>query len=159
MVSLLVHITLMLYLSSLYRGGGSPPAQHPVTYEFAIVQDEQLTEIESVELDDLVSDAISEIEDLPEESSTAELEADVAAAELEVTSAGALPTLGGAGDGTGGDGTLSGGGAGTSFFGVSCELVARALVSAVTFCCTSSGLLRNTSSMASISCRNASLGK
>jgi len=117
--SLLVHLCIMYYLASNYRidGGAGGPA--PVSYEFAILQEEELTELEATELDDLIPDASKDFDDVPTDDAMAELDPTVPSAELEVAASGSMPTLGGAGDGTGGDGSLAGGGAGASFFGVS----------------------------------------
>jgi hypothetical protein len=118
-LSMVVHICLMVYLATHYRAvpGGRAPQQ--VNYEFAILQEEELTELESTELDDLIPEVASEMEDLPANDPAAELDPVVPAAELEVTRTGAMPTLGGSGDGDGAGGSLTGGGAGASFFGVS----------------------------------------
>ncbi|MCP3905436.1 MAG: VWA domain-containing protein [Planctomycetes bacterium] len=116
-ISLVVHLSLMYFLASRYRltGGGAEPA--PVSYEFAILQEEELTRLESAAPDELLPEVVGDLDDMTEEA--AALDPTVAAAELEVAGAGALPTLGGAGEGTGDGSALSGGGAGTSFFGVS----------------------------------------
>jgi len=116
-ISLVVHLSIIYLLASKYRftGGGSEPTA--VSYEFAILQEEELTRLESAEPDDLLPEVVGDLDDLTEEA--AALDPTVAAAELEVAGAGALPTLGGAGEGTGDGSALSGGGAGTSFFGVS----------------------------------------
>jgi hypothetical protein len=116
-ISLVVHLSLMYLLASKYRftGGGAEP--QPVSYEFAILQEEELTRLESAEPDDLLPEVVGDLDDLTEEA--AALDPTVSAAELEVAGAGALPTLGGAGEGSGDGSALSGGGAGTSFFGVS----------------------------------------
>ncbi|MCZ6834683.1 MAG: VWA domain-containing protein, partial [Planctomycetota bacterium] len=83
--------------------------------EFAILQEEELTQLEMTEFDSLDTDAIQDLETLPEES--AEFSPDIPAVEMEFASSGSLPTLGGSGSGE--DFGLEGGTAGTSFFGVS----------------------------------------
>ncbi len=117
-ISILCHLCLMYYLSSVYRFRPAGPGPQPVSYEFAILQEEELTEFESIELDDLIPEAVSEAHDLPTEDPAAELDPVTPAAELEIASSGSLPTFGGSGGGTGAGG-LGGGGAGASFFGVS----------------------------------------
>jgi hypothetical protein len=108
----------MYYLSSVYRlapGGGGP---EPVSFEFAILQEEELTELESSELSDDVPEVVSDFDDALEDQAATELDPAVQAPALEIARLGSMPTLGGAGEGGGGLGGLSGG-AGTSFFGVS----------------------------------------
>ena len=115
LVSLLVHMGIMLVLSSVYRwrpGGAGPEA---VQYEFAILQEEELTQLESATFDELTTQAIENQETLPESSEV--LAPDIPAVEMEFAAGGAMPALGGSGEG--GDFGLSGGAAGTSFFGVS----------------------------------------
>jgi hypothetical protein len=118
-LSVLVHLSLMFYLATHYRLSPGSPNPRPVTYEFAIVQEEELTALESTDLDDLLPEVVSDFDDLEADEAEAELEPAVAAAELEVARSGAVPTLGGSGGGSGGLGSLSGGAAGTTFFGVS----------------------------------------
>jgi hypothetical protein len=118
-ISLLIHLGLMYWLATAYRMVPEGAGPQPVTYEFAILQEEELTDLESSELDDLIPQIVSDVQDLPLNDPATELDPVIPAAELEVTRTGAMPTLGGAGDDTGGGGSLVGGGAGTSFFGVS----------------------------------------
>ncbi|MDY7107752.1 MAG: VWA domain-containing protein [Planctomycetota bacterium] len=118
-ISLLVHLGLMYYLALSFRSVPAGTGPEPVTYEFAILQEEELTDLESAELDDLIPQIVSEFEDLAMKEPATELDPVIPAAELEIDRAGAMPTLGGAGDEAGAGGSLVGGGAGTSFFGVS----------------------------------------
>ncbi|MHC4989431.1 MAG: vWA domain-containing protein [Planctomycetota bacterium] len=121
-LSLLAHISLMIVLNLVYRparGGGAAPG--PVSYEFAILQEEQLTDLESTEFEDINPEEISEVEEEISELEPTEFSGDVSAPELEIAAAGAMSTLGGAGSGDGGMPGLGGGGAGTSFFGISSE--------------------------------------
>jgi hypothetical protein len=116
-ISVLVHIALMMYLNALHRRGDEPGVPEAVSYEFAIVQEEELTQLETTELDDLLPELKATIEEMPD--APAQLEAAVAAAELEITGTGSLPTLGGSGQGGEGMSGLAGAGAATSFFGIS----------------------------------------
>jgi len=115
-VSVVVHLVLMYYLASQYRQRPSGWGTQPASYEFAILQEEQLTEFESTELNDLVADAIADRDELSLEDPAAELDPAAPAAELELALSGSMPTLGGSGDRF--PGGLVAGGAGTSFFGV-----------------------------------------
>jgi len=116
MLSLVVHISLLMYLSQVYRWGGGSTIPEPVSFQFAIEQDEELTELEKSDLSDLLDEAPAEM--VQADDPAVELEAQPPAAELEVGGAGALPALGGSGADSGAN-ALSGGGAGTSFFGIS----------------------------------------
>lgn len=113
-ISVIVHLTIMLVLSSIHRWRPAGSPGDPVEYEFAILQEEQLTQLEQTVFDDLSTEAIED-ETMPEES--AELSPEIPAVAMEFAAAGAVPALGGAGAGE--DFGLSGGAAGTSFFGVS----------------------------------------
>jgi hypothetical protein len=117
-ISLLIHLGLMCYLATAYRSIPAGTGPQPVTYEFAILQEEELTDLESAELDDLIPQVVSESEDLALNEPATELDPVIPAAELEIDRTGAMPTLGGAGNDSGAGG-LVGGGAGTTFFGVS----------------------------------------
>ena len=114
-VSALIHLGLMAYLNMLHRGRPAEPGVQPVSIEFAVIQEPELTQLREMDLDELVPEVTTE--DPNENQPTIELEADVSAADLEISPAGAIPTLSGSGGGEGG--TLGGGGAGTTFFGVS----------------------------------------
>ncbi len=117
-LSLIFHIALLVYLGSIYRRPPGPTGFRPVSYEFAILQEEELTQLNELELDDLLPEVNPQREDLPRDDAAAAVEA-VAPQALDLLGSGAVPTLGGSGDGTGGEPGLGGGGAGTSFFGVS----------------------------------------
>lgn len=114
-VSALIHLGLMAYLNMLHRDRPAGPAVQPVSIEFAVIQEPELTQLQEMDLDDLVPEVTTE--DPNDDQPTLELEVDVSAANLEISPAGAIPTLSGSGGGDGG--TLGGGGAGTTFFGVS----------------------------------------
>ncbi len=114
-VSAVAHLGLMVYLNMLHRGRPAGPAVQPVSIEFAVIQEPELTQLQEMDLDDLVPEVTTQ--DANEDQPTLELEADVSAADLAISPAGAVPTLSGSGGGEGG--TLGGGGAGTTFFGVS----------------------------------------
>ena len=118
MLSLIVHITLLMYLSQVYRWGGGNTIPEPVSFQFAIEQDEELTELEKADLSDLLEEAPAEMAEAADPA--VELEVQPPAAELEVAGPAALPALGGSGADSGAN-ALSGGGAGTSFFGISAK--------------------------------------
>jgi hypothetical protein len=114
-----LHLGLMYYLAMAYRAVPAGAGPQPATYELAILQQEELTNLESAELDDLIPQIVSEHDDLALNEPSTELDPVIPAAELEIDRRGAMPTLGGAGDDAGAGGSLVGGGAGTTFFGVS----------------------------------------
>jgi hypothetical protein len=121
-VSLVVHICLMIVLTTIYRparGGGGVP--EGVSYEFAIIQEEELTDLQAVELDDLIPETLEEMTEIGDEVEAAEFAAAADAPTLDMAAAGSVATLGGAGSGEGGVPGLGGGGAGTSFFGISSQ--------------------------------------
>lgn len=121
LVSMVVHIGLLMYLSNVYRWRPGSIGPQPVSFEFAIEPDDELTELESAELDDLLEPSVSpDSELLPAQDDAARLDADPPAAQLEVMGPGGLPTLGASGSEVGATG-LTGGGAGTSFFGIQSE--------------------------------------
>lgn len=112
-ISLCIHILVMLYLSTLHRDLGPGEAAAPAI-EFAILDQQELTELEEAVFDELTTEPAS-VDDNPIDA--AELQATVPHVELAAAKIGSLSTLGGAGDGTSPMG-LSGGGGGTSFFGI-----------------------------------------
>ena len=116
-VSALLHMGLMLYLSLIHRDRPAGPALQPVSIEFAVVQEPELTQMEELQFDDLVPEVPLVAEDPAQQDPTLDLAPEVAAAELEISPAGSVPNLTGSGSGEGS--TLDGGGAGTTFFGVS----------------------------------------
>jgi hypothetical protein len=116
-LSLLVHIGLMTYLNLFRRSVPAGPGPQPVSIEFAVIQEAELTELENLQFDDLVPEVPLEDRDLSETDLALELAEDVSATALDISAEGAVPALTGAGRGEGS--TLGGGGAGTSFFGVS----------------------------------------
>ena len=115
-LSLVVHISLMLYLNLFRRAAPGGPGPQPVSIEFAMIQEAELTQLENLQFDDLVPEVPLESPDLSDDQMQMELADDVSAAALDISAAGAVPALTGAGRGQGS--TLGGGGAGTSFFGV-----------------------------------------
>lgn len=116
-ISLLVHLALMFYFATRFRLLASGQGPQPITYEFAIMQEEELTELQDTQLAELAPEIASELDDMPDLDATSDLDPAVPAADLAISRSGAAPTLGGAGDGQA-VGNLTGGGAGTSFFGV-----------------------------------------
>lgn len=113
-ISLLCHTGLMVYLNFVYRGG--PPAlAEPVNLEFAVIHEEQLTQLQDLALAEPMPAAPGAIE---EPGVWATLEADLAAAALNASPVGAIPGLGGTGSDEGAGSNLAGKGAAATFFGV-----------------------------------------
>ncbi|MHC5023439.1 MAG: vWA domain-containing protein [Planctomycetota bacterium] len=117
-ISLLCHITLIMVLAYVRRGLPAAGAAEPVAFEIAVVQEEELTELEAIEFDDLLPDTLLEIDNEATDQPAVELDAEMPAADLQVVAAGSVPSLGGGGGDGGGQPGLGGGAAGTSFFGV-----------------------------------------
>ena len=115
LVSILVHVMLMILLGSIYRWLPGGSGVESVTYEFAILQEEELTQFQEILLDDISTEKIEDLIGLDE--STEILQPHIAPVEMGIAESGGLATLGGSGEGEGFG--LSGGGSGTSFFGVS----------------------------------------
>lgn len=123
-LSLLAHLCIMFLLAALHRAGGDGGGgAQPVTLEFAIVSDEELTELDRHEFDDAVPEALEKLDELLQETVTSEIAMEAESPQLEIAAAGAMPTLGAAGGdgGGGGLGGLAGAGAGTSFFGIAAQ--------------------------------------
>ncbi|MHC4106559.1 MAG: vWA domain-containing protein [Planctomycetota bacterium] len=116
-VSMVLHVVLLLYLGSIYRRLPGGPVVQGVSYEFAILQEEELTELEQIDIDEALPEVSWDSDEQPLEDPAAEL--DALAPEADLVGAGELPALGGSGVGEGGEPGLGGGGAGTSFFGIS----------------------------------------
>lgn len=116
-LSALVHMALMVYLSLIHRAQPAGPGVQPVSIEFAVIQESELTQLQELQFDDLVPEVPFDMDELSEQDPSLELTPEVAAAELEISQAGSVPRLTGSGSGEGT--TLEGGGAGTTFFGVS----------------------------------------
>lgn len=115
-ISILLHVMLMILLGSIYRWLPGGAGVESVTYEFAILQEEELTQFEEILLDDMSTEKIVDLTDFREESIKI-LQPEIPAVEMEFADSGSMSTLGGSGEGEGFG--LSGGGSGTSFFGVS----------------------------------------
>jgi hypothetical protein len=115
-VSLLVHIALMGYLNLFRRAVPQASGPQPVSLEFAVIQEPELTQLENLQFDDLVPEVPLSERDLAETELSLEPADEIATQLLEISAAGAVPALTGSGPGEGS--TLAGGGAGTSFFGV-----------------------------------------
>ncbi len=116
-LSVMVHLALVLYLSLIHRSRPAGPGVQPVSIEFAVIQEPELTRLQELQFDDLVPEVPFEVDDPSDQDPALELAPEVSAAELEISQAGSVPTLTGSGSGEGT--TLEGGGAGTTFFGVS----------------------------------------
>ena len=118
-LSLLLHITIMIWLATVYRMRAEVGSPTPVSFDFTVLPDSALSELDAVDLSDLAS----EVGDALDQAATpddlsAEL-TDSTALEIDL-SVGSLPVLGGAGGASGsGEGFGSGaGGGGASFFGL-----------------------------------------
>lgn len=118
-VSLLLHLVILVYLANIFRPSGGGGGGQPVSFEFAVVHDDELTELEPAELDDLVPEVLSEIEAPTSEVPQATLDPSMVGDPTALDMSGLDSTLGGTGQAAAGDSTLGGAGAGTSFFGVS----------------------------------------
>jgi len=120
-ISLLVHLSILMYLDSVRRSGPVNEGARSVLVEFNTLQEEELTELQEAQLEPELPDSLTEIEDMPD--MRPDLQADVTppAAELELISDGAMPTIGGGASGDGSEMTLGGGGGGTQFFGIESE--------------------------------------
>ena len=120
--SLLLHLLLLIYLGLVYRGGGGEGAgDGGVTYQLAILTEEELSDIEESTFDELQTEAVS----LESSEATIQTDALPASAPSSTTLAatsggGGVPALGGSGSGSGEGIGLGGGGGGgtTSFFGI-----------------------------------------
>lgn len=128
-ISLLAHISLMIYLNMVERGSGiGPGSGSGIAYNVAIISEEELTDDEEMSFDQLPAGPAHNDEPAPGDIS---LEAINPEAGIATAAPGDLPTLGatgtgsggipGVGDGSGGGGGnglgLGGGGGSASFFG------------------------------------------
>ena len=118
-VSILVHLGLMLYLNFIRRAVPAGPGVQPVSIEFAVLSEQELTQLADFAFEDLTPQIVSTFDDLPDDDPMSELDIEAPMASLEISAAGSIPTLGGSGAGEGGVESLGGGAAGTTFFGVS----------------------------------------
>ncbi|MBX3374271.1 MAG: VWA domain-containing protein [Phycisphaeraceae bacterium] len=114
-VSAVIHICVLIWLAVTYRAAGEERAGAPIAFEFTLLPDDELTELDPVDLSDLTSDPLSEAADAPLSPET-ELLPMFEAPTLDV-GAGIIGTLGSAGAAAGGGG-LSGGSGSASFFGI-----------------------------------------
>lgn len=114
-ISLMVHLAILLYLETVKRLGPGGDGPGEVIVEFAVLPQQDLSELELVEIQD--SDASSDL-NLEEADPALELDVKPPAAELLALNDGSMPSLG-AGGSSSGDMSMGGGGAGASFFGVS----------------------------------------
>ena len=128
-ISLVLHISLMIYLNMVQRGAGiGPGVGSGIAYNVAILSEEELTDDEDMGFDQLPAGPAHDDEPAPGELS---LEAVSPEAGLATATANDMPSLGatgtgsggipGVGDGSGGGGGnglgLGGGGGSASFFG------------------------------------------
>jgi hypothetical protein len=113
-ISLVLHIGLMVWLSMVRTAGAAGPGAQEVSYEFAIVDEEQLDQMEEAAFDDLEPEQSEPAQNLD----ATELEPTTPTVDMAVAAAGSVPTLGASGEGTGGEIGLGGGGGSASFFGV-----------------------------------------
>ena len=130
-LSFLFHFSLMVYLNFIHHGGGGGGGgggAAAATYQVAILNQQELSELEKTSFDDLPAGPAQLDDSLAGVPSLEATDPDASAA---TASPGAIPTLGASGDGSGGiPGTgngngggggglgLGGGGGGTSFFGI-----------------------------------------
>ena len=114
-ISLLVHISIFLYLDSVRKGGTALNAAEGTFVEFAVLPEEELTTMETNTLEPESPDSLSDLSDIPEVDAPLDLQAPPAA-ELDITNNGSQPTLGGGTSGGDGDLNLGGGGTGVKFF-------------------------------------------
>ncbi len=117
-ISLGLHVMLLLYLAMMHRPGDGGGSQGPVGVEFALVHDEPLTEQESTDFSDLMSEQAVDLSAPSLDSPEVPLDAALPSDDLTRADAVAVESLGGSGDGLGGDDGLGTGGAGTSYFGI-----------------------------------------
>lgn len=120
-ISLCVHVVLLIYLAMMHRAGGGGGRPDAVTFEFATVNDDKLTELDTQALNELEPEITSDVIESSTDAPDAILDASMIGDPTELSLSGLDSTLGGSGQGGGlGEGsTLGGAGAGTSFFGVS----------------------------------------
>jgi hypothetical protein len=122
-ISLLLHIALLIYLGTVSRAGVGGPHDGEVSVEFAILDSEDLTSADALELDDAVPE-VSASQELVQTESDVQLTTSTPAIEVSSIARATIQTLGGsggAGDGEGMGLGGGGGGGGTSFFGVSAK--------------------------------------
>ena len=100
-LSLLVHLGLMLYLNLVHRSRPVGTGVQPVSIEFAVVAEQELTQLEDLQLEDLVPEVPMDL-DLPVQEPSLDLDAEVSAASLDIAPSGSVPTLSGSGAGSGG---------------------------------------------------------
>jgi len=114
-VSLVVHLAILWYLGLILRPGAGSGLNDGATFEFAILPEEELTELVQVELEAETPESLDDLSETPETPSELNLETPPVA-DLDVTGEGSRMTLGGSM--SGGDGlNIGGGGASTTFFG------------------------------------------
>jgi hypothetical protein len=125
-LSLVCHCMLMVYLSMVSRGGGGGGGGVRAAYQLAILNEEELTELEETTFDDLASGADLE----PVAGDLPALEAIAPEPGVASAAPSSIPSLGASGDGSGGIGGSgqggggtglglgAGGGGGASFFGI-----------------------------------------
>ena len=119
-ISLIAHAVLLLVLAMLHRGAaGSGSAPTVVSYDFSILTEEQLTDLQRSDFESVDPKDLSELMELDPTVDPSDLTVEADAPTMELSAAGSLPTLAGAGDGQAGVQALAGGGAATSFFGIS----------------------------------------
>lgn len=113
-ISLVIHISIMIWLSMLRSNVIGPGGASEATYEFAILDEEQLSQLEQASFDSVEAQEAS-MADVPLETEL--LAPSVPTVEMAVGASGSVPTLGASGTGTGGQIGLGGGGGTASFFG------------------------------------------
>jgi len=118
-LSLLLHICIMIWLATVYRMRADAAPPTPVSFDFTLLPDTDLSDLDAVDLSELASEIGDALDQALQPDDLAVDLTDSAAMDLDL-STGALPVLGGAGGAVGsaeGFGAGAGGGSAT-FFGL-----------------------------------------
>ncbi|MCH8166289.1 MAG: hypothetical protein IH889_11835, partial [Planctomycetes bacterium] len=83
-VSILVHLGLMLYLNFVRRAAPPGPGVQPVSIEFAVLSEQELTQLADFAFEDLTPQIISTFDDLPDDPMS-ELDIEAPMASLEIS--------------------------------------------------------------------------
>lgn len=113
-ISLVIHICIMIWLSMLHTATAGIGGANEATYEFAIIDEQELTELEQTTFDNLDTQEASML-DAPMDPDA--LAAASPAVEMSAVASGNVQSLGASGEGTGGNLGLGGGSGAASFFG------------------------------------------
>ena len=113
-ISMVIHISIMIWLSMVHTANAGLGGSNEASYEFAIIDEEDLNDLEQTSFDDLETQEAS-MDATPMEP--AELASAAPAVEMSVAASGSVSPLGASGEGTGGELGLGGGGGTATFFG------------------------------------------